>query len=350
MENKKKEPRHYKTLTFTNRLQIEAWLRVKTPIKDIARYLGVHISTVYRELQRGQYEHLNSDYTTEWRYSPDIAEQHKQDNLRAKGADLKIGKDHALAAHIEKKIREDKYSPEAVLGEIKAKGLKFETSISRTTLYRYIDDGLFLTITNENLPIKRNKGRYKKVQPAPARAPRGESIEKRPDEIGERVTFGNWEMDCVEGKKGTKATLLVLTERFSRWEIIRKIKEKTMESVVSVLNQLEKEWGERFNKVFQTITVDNGCEFSDCAGMERSVDGGKRTKVYYCHPYSSWERGSNENQNKMIRRHYPKGMSFEHIGESDVQRVQDWLNNYPRAMFDYMTAADIFAACLNSAA
>lgn len=350
MENEKREPRHYKTLTFTNRLQIEAWLRVKTPVKDIAQYLGVHISTVYRELKRGQYEHLNSDYTTDWRYSPDIAEQHKQDNLRAKGADLKIGKDHALAAHIEKKIGEEKYSPEAVLGEIKAKGMVFETSISRTTLYRYIDDGLFLTITNENLPIKRNKGKYKKVQPAPAKAPRGESIEKRPEEIGERVTFGNWEMDCVEGKKGTKDTLLVLTERYTRWEIIRKMKEKTMESVVSVLNQLEREWGERFQAVFQTITVDNGSEFSDCAGMEESVDGGKRTKIYYCHPYSSWERGSNENQNKMIRRHYPKGMSFEHIGESDVQRVQDWLNNYPRAIFDYLSAADMFEACLNSAA
>lgn len=350
MENEKRAPRHYKTLTFTNRLQIEAWLRVKTPVKDIARYLGVHISTVYRELKRGQYEHLNSDYTTEWRYSPDIAEQHKQDNLRAKGADLKIGKDHALAAHIEKKIREEKYSPEAVLGEIKAKGMVFETSISRTTLYRYIDDGLFLTITNENLPIKRNKGKYKKVQPAPAKAPRGESIEKRPEEIGERVTFGNWEMDCVEGKKGTKDTLLVLTERYTRWEIIRKMKEKTMENVVSVLNQLEREWGERFQAVFQTITVDNGSEFSDCAGMEKSVGGGQRTKIYYCHPYSSWERGSNENQNKMIRRHYPKGMSFEHIGESDVQRVQDWLNNYPRAIFNYLTAADMFEACLNSAA
>lgn len=350
MENKKREPRHYKTLTFTNRLQIEAWLRVSTPVKDIARYLGVHISTVYRELKRGQYEHLNSDYTTEWRYSPDIAEQHKQDNLRAKGADLKIGKDHALAAHIEKKIGEEKYSPEAVLGEIKAKGLKFETSISRTTLYRYIDDGLFLTITNENLPVKRNKGKYKKVKPAPAKAPRGESIEKRPEEIGERVTFGNWEMDCVEGKKGTKATLLVLTERYTRWEIIRKMKDKTAASVVEELNRLEQDYGERFRRLFQTITVDNGTEFSDCAGMEQGVDGGKRTTVYYCHPYSSWERGSNENQNKMIRRHYPKGMSFEQIGEKDVQRVQDWLNNYPRAMFDYLTAADMFEACLNSAA
>ena len=73
--------RHYKTLTWNDRLQIEAWLRVDTPIKVIAEQLGVHISTVYREIKRGQYEHLNSDWTTETRYSPEISEQKKQDNL-----------------------------------------------------------------------------------------------------------------------------------------------------------------------------------------------------------------------------------------------------------------------------
>ena len=82
--------RHYKTLTWNDRLQIEAWLRVDTPIKVIAEQLGVHISTVYREIKRGQYEHLNSDWTTETRYSPEISEQKKQDNLRAKGGFLKL--------------------------------------------------------------------------------------------------------------------------------------------------------------------------------------------------------------------------------------------------------------------
>ena len=149
--------RHYKTLTWNDRLQIEAWLRVDTPVKVIAEQLGVHISTVYREIKRGQYEHLNSDWTTETRYSPEISEQKKQDNLRAKGGDLKIGNDVEYANYLEYKVCVEKYAPGAILGEIKRKGLQFQTSISKTTFYRYIESGVFLTLTNKNLPIKKNK-------------------------------------------------------------------------------------------------------------------------------------------------------------------------------------------------
>ena len=130
--------RHYKTLTWNDRLQIEAWLRVDTPVKVIAEQLGVHISTVYREIKRGQYEHLNSDWTTETRYSPEISEQKKQDNLRAKGGDLKIGNDVEYANYLEYKVCVEKYAPGAILGEIKRKGLQFQTSISKTTFYRIL--------------------------------------------------------------------------------------------------------------------------------------------------------------------------------------------------------------------
>lgn len=302
----------YKHLTFNDRLKIEAWQKVGTSPRVMAEKLGVHISTIYRELKRGQYEHLNSDYTTEQRYSPDIAEEKNQANLRAKGAPLKIGSDHEYAQYIEYKIRVEKYSPRAVLGEIKRQGVEFSTSISAPTLYRYIEQGVFLTITNDNLPVKRNKStrKYKKVRAA--RASKGESIEKRPAEIAERTTFGHWEMDCVEGKKGTKKTMLVLTERYTRYEIIRIMKDHTAASVVKALNGIERAYGADFYKIFQSITIDNGSEFSDYEGLEQSCRrSGTRTKVYYCHPYSSYERGSNENQNKMIRRHYPKGVSFE---------------------------------------
>lgn len=194
----------YKHLTFNDRLKIEAWQKVGVKPAVMAAELGVHLSTIYRELKRGQYEHLNSDYTTEQRYSPDIAEEKNQANLRAKGAPLKIGSDHEYANYIEYKIRVEKYSPRAVLGEIKRKGVEFSVTISAPTLYRYIEQGVFLTITNDNLPVKRNKSerKYKKVRAA--RAPKGDSIEKRPAEIAERTTFGHWEMDCVEGKKERK--------------------------------------------------------------------------------------------------------------------------------------------------
>lgn len=118
-------------------------------------------------------------------------------------------------------------------------------------------------------------------------------------------------MDCVEGKKKTKETLLVLSERKARKEIIIKMKDKTTGSVVAALDRLERKYGKLFSKVFQTITVDNGTEFSDVAGLERScLHKGKRTTVFYCHPYSSYERGTNENTNGMIRRWFPKGTDF----------------------------------------
>ena len=160
------------------------------------------------------------------------------------------------------------YSPAAVLGEIKEKGLEFKTSICESTLYSYIDKGVFLTVTNKNLPVKGQKKRpYNKVQRA-KRPPAGTSIENRPKEIDDRAVVGDWEMDCVEGKKKTKKTLLVLTERKSRREIIRPMRDQTARSVVRVLDSLEREYGANFSKIFRTITVDNGSEFADCAGME----------------------------------------------------------------------------------
>lgn len=343
--------RNYKHLTFTDRLKIEAWERVGTSKQIMADELGVHISTIYRELKRGRYERLKTDLTTEDRYSPDIAEQRYQANLKAKGAGLKIGNDHEYATYLEYKVSVEKYAPGAILGEIKRKGISFDTTISKTTFYRYIDDGVFLTITNKDLPVKRNKDnkqKYDRVKPS--RAPLGKSIEKRPEEIATRETFGNWEMDSVEGKKGTKKTLLVLTERKTRREIIRLMKDKTAESVVKELDKLEAEMdSEHFRLIFQTITVDNGSEFSDYEGIERYFTGeGKRTTVYFCHPYSSYERGSNENQNKMIRRHYPKGYDFTNVTSADIRKLEKWINDYPRGIFGFYSSSDLYDACLNS--
>ena len=333
--------RRFKHLTKSDRLMIEKLLKQKQKKKDIAKAVGVDESTIYREIKRGKYTHRNSDWTEEERYSPDIAHNKYRENLKAKGPGLKIDHDRKLADHIEKKIAEDGYSPEAVLGEIKREKLKFDAEISKTTLYRYIDIGLFRTITNEDLPVKpRKKKKVKKVRKKQARASAGESIEKRPDEIDTREEFGHWEMDTVMGKRGESLhSLLVMTERKTRDEILMLLNEHTAEQVVCKIDALEKEWGDRFSTVFKTITVDNGTEFSDCASLERSVFGEKdRTKLYYCHPYSSYERGSNENQNRLVRRKIPKGTNFDSMTEEDVRKVQDWINNYPRGIFDYETS------------
>ncbi len=194
------------------------------------------------------------------------------------------------------------------------------------------------------------KRSYKQVKAA--RPPKGESIENRPKEINDRVSFGHWEMDCVAGRKRTRRALLVLSERLTRREIIIPIKDMTAASVVAALNKLERKYGKRFSKVFKSITVDNGSEFSDCAGIESSVlrVGAKRTTVYYCHPYSAYERGTNENINKMIRRFLPKGTDFRKVTAAYIQRVETWINNYPREVLGFDTSENLFNRYLAEAA
>mgnify|MGYP004666659007 CR=1 FL=1 len=341
----------HKHLTWTDRLKIEKGLKEGLKPCAIADRLHVHNTTIYRELKRGTYTHLNSDLTTEERYSPDIAEARYRENLKAKGGELKIGDDYELAAFIEEHILNG-YSPAAVVGEIKRLGLTFKTQISEKTIYNYIDKGVFLRLERKHLPEHGERKReYKQVQKKAARAPKGESIEQRSEEINGRTTFGHWEMDCVEGKKKTKEALLVLSERLTRKEIIIKMPDKTAASVIKALNRLERKYGRRFKKVFKSITVDNGSEFSNCEGMEKSIYGNKkRTKVYYCHPYSAYERGTNENINKMIRRFLPKGTDFRKVTAEYVQEVETWINNYPREILGFASSNDLFEKCLLSAA
>ena len=342
-----KQMKGWKQLKYSDRIRIEAWLRAKISVQEIADMLHVHRSTIYREIKRGQYEHLNSDYTVEKRYSPEIAQKHCDENLQVRGTQIKIGNDYKYAEYIEKKIIEENYSPEAVLGELRVqnRAKDFSVSICIRTLYNYIDKGVFLNLTNKNLPVKRNKKRgYKKVR-VQKRASVGTSIEERPEYIKDRKEFGHWEMDSVVGKRGkSKNTFLVLTERKTRNEIIFKLPDHSATEVVKAVDRLEITWGSMFSDVFKTITVDNGTEFSYFNELERSCTkpDEKRTKVYYCHPYSSWERGSNENNNKMVRRIVPKGTNFDSMTDDEVLDMQIWINGYPRRIHDYHSAAELF--------
>ena len=147
-------------------------------------------------------------------------------------------------------------------------------------------------------------------------------------------------MDCVCGKN--KATLLVLSERLTRKEIIFPMKDQKANSVIRCLNVLERRYGKLFRKVFKSITVDNGSEFSNFEALERSSYGGRRTTVYYCHPYCSSERGTNERLNREIRRLIPKGSDISKYTISDIQKVEDWINNYPRQVLNFDTSAELF--------
>lgn len=326
--------RQYKHLTYTNRLQIEAWLKAKKPVAWMAEQIGCSRATIYRELKRGRYTRMNTDLTMTDAYAPEIAEDKYQANLRAKGGHLKIGNDYGLVDYLEFMIVDKKFSPEAALAQIKKDGLEFNTTISKTTLYRYIDMGLFLRLSNKDLPYKgkRKKG-YHKVRPR--RAPFGKSIEIRPDHIKSREDFGHWEMDCVIGRSGTQKALLVLTERKTRFERVFLLNKKNSDEVIKTVLRLSESFPGVFHEVFKSITMDNGSEFA-------AHDKMPTDNLYYCHPYSAWERGSNENQNRMIRRFYPKGTDFTHVTEDEIKFIEDWMNNYPRPMFGYKSSAELY--------
>lgn len=341
MNNMSKGP--FKHLTMTDRLRIEKWKKQGMSVRQIADKLRVHYTTVYRELKRGQYERLDGrTWKIETAYSPDIAEARYRENMRNKGPALKIGNDHEYAEFIESTILEQSCSPAAVLGYAKLQGKSFRTTVTAQTIYSYIRKGVFLRLTMKDCPRHgKMKRKYRHVKKA-SRAPAGESIENRPQAVLDRTEFGHWEMDTVySGKRRSRSALLTMTERKTRKEIIIKLQDRKADTVIRAVNALERKYGAaRFREIFKSITVDNGTEFSKADLLEKSCINKtmNRTKVYYAHPYSSFERGTNEVLNGMIRRIYPKGTSFEKLSRAEVEAVEKWMNGYPRRIFNYSTA------------
>lgn len=328
-------------MDWEDRLTLERMLKIGTPKTKIAEALGVCRTTIYNEIKRGMCLQMTADYEFVERYCPEIAEQRYQDNLRAKGPDLKLGTDRAFAEYVEHRIMDDHFSPGAVLAEIRELGL-FNTDICESTLYNYIYRGdVFLKLTPEHLPERgRRSKRKSKGKKKAARPPKGESIEHRPAEVAERSTFGHWELDSVMGKVHSRRALLVLTERLTRACIIIPVPDHTAASVVRALNGLERRMGRKFYEMFKSITVDNGCEFQDYKGMEKSCRRkGKRTTVYYCHPYAPHERGSNENANRLVRRFFPKGTNFDEVDIEAIRQAEQWINNYPRKLLGWKSAS-----------
>ena len=129
-----------------------------------------------------------------------------------------------------------------------------------------------------------------------------------------------------------------MTERMTRKEIIRKIPGKTAEAVQIAILNLVNETGDCFSKVFKTITADNGSEFGEIATLEDNT----ATKVYFAHPYTSCERGTNERHNGLIRRHIPKGKRIDQYSIEAIASVQNWCNTLPRKILNYLTPDEAF--------
>ncbi len=341
----------YNHLSWRERLTIETRLKDGWSKQRIADALGRHVSTIYREIKRGWGQQRTSDLIDYECYLADIAQARYEAEYSGKGPALKIGKDHEYANYLGSVLKNGNRSPEAALGEIQAQGMIFETTISTRTLYRYITLGIIPGVTNKDLPIKRDKKRkHKKVRRA-SRACPGLSIEQRPAAADSREEPGHWEGDTVESKKGALTRIFKLTERTTRQEITVKVASGEAANIVKALDRLERKLGNQFYTVFKSITVDNGSEFADCEGMERSCRRrGKRTTIYYCHPYSSFEKGSTEKQNGMIRRHHPKGTDFSKVSTRAIKNTEEWINHYPRKMFNFHSSAEMFAAIFPEAA
>lgn len=328
---------HY--MTYPERIRLEMMLKYKAPITQIARELGFCRQTIYNEIKRGSYEHEINGFL-KIQYSADKGDDiHKKAN-RNKGREFKIGSDYAYANFLEEKMLRDKYSPAAALACAKTKG--FKTSLSVGTIYNYITQGVFYAMTNNDLwekPRRKKKSEKPESRIAHSKLP---SIEDRPAHINERQDLGHWELDLVVGKKETSPVLMVMTERISREIIIRKIPNKRSASIVGELDNLEKAMPD-FRSRIQTITTDNGSEFMDYEGLRRSIYEGERCEIYYCHSYASWEKGTVERNNRIIRRFFPKGTDFTKVTKKQVAAVQDWMNNYPRKILDWKTPAEVSA-------
>ena len=323
-----------KHLTSSECHKLEILLKSKMKVEEIAKLLDRAISTIYREIKRGTVEFRNSDWSVRKEYSAYYSLNVRQGMMSKTGRKLLYKElDPELLSYIQKKL-DDKYSPDAISGELKKAG----NTICTQTIYNYISLGIL-----NSCDYKRQVRKVKSNARIAYNNTRGRSIEERPFELKERI-YGNWEMDTVVGKQGSKAALLVLTERVSRFEIIIKLKDRTQKSVISALDKLEKEYKDKFSLIFKSITVDNGVEFLDMAGLEKSVYNkqSKRTTIYYAHPYCSWERGSNENNNKLIRKFIKKKTDIKNFSSSYIKKIQDWINNYPRKLFNYKSANDIF--------
>ncbi|AKJ63420.1 IS30 family transposase [Kiritimatiella glycovorans] len=334
-----------KHLTRVERMVIERMSRGGIPPRDIAAALERHPRTIQRELKRGTVTHRDSEWREYRTYSSDRGQDLHDYHATARGPGLRLGRNYALAEFIRCRIVEHKESPDVVAFRMRQAGL--EEVVCTKTIYNYIDKGVIFGLSNESLWEKRKRAKRRKrgARRLAKRISKGKSIDQRPEGAETREEFGHWEMDLVTGPtRGSNAALLTLVERRHRITIIRKLPDKSQASVLKVLRGLEREHGSRcFRQIFKTITVDNGSEFLDFEALEASsFSKQQRTQIFYAHPYSSWERGSNENGNRMIRRFVAKGRDIARFTKQKIRDIELWINNYPRRILDFMTPHELF--------
>ena len=325
------KPRKFHHLTEIQRGEIQAMVKLKVPKVQIAIIVGISRSTLYEELKRGTVIQMNSDLTTREEYFADVGQRVYEENRQKCRKPFKIAKAEEFVEYAEEKIIKEKMSPDSVAGYAKKHKL-FEETVCTKTLYNYIDNGL-IKVKNIDLAQKvrrkpkrkRNRENLKKL---------GESIELRPKSVEDREEFGHWEIDTVIGKSEADEVLLTLDERKTRKRYIMRLPAKKAQCVIKALEILKEQYGDKFAQVFKSITADNGSEFAELSSIE--------VPVYFAHPYSSWERGTNERQNGLVRFFIPKGKPISKVSDRTIKRAEEWINKIPRKLFNYSSSAELF--------
>ncbi len=306
----------YHHLTSIERHQIERWHHQEgLSNREIARRLGVAPQTINNEIKRGQVQVIKQGkYQLEYASG---AAQRAYDR-----AHKNVGKQTKLTEKLGEEISEAvklKYSPEVISHLLDKK-------VCARTIYNWIKGGKLPVRVHDMLYPR--YGRKKQKSKRISKRQFGLSIEARAEAIESREEAGHYELDLVLlGQSGQ--TLMTLTERKYRTELIRLLENKKAETVNQSLLELQK------TVTFKSITTDNGSEF---ARLHEVFDA---NKIYYCHAFASCEKGTNENHNRMIRRFLPKGTK-ETTAET-VAWIENWINHYPRKMFGYKSSIQMSA-------
>ena len=328
-----------KHLSFKERVKIELLADEGKTAYAIAKLLNRPINTITNELRRGTVDQIKQGKLVKIYYA-DAGQAKYEANRRNTGRRYELLQCSEFVSHVEKMMIEEGWSVDAAVGRATATG-KFDKMLCTKTIYNYIDLGL-MKVKNTDLPLKL-KRHTKGIRVRTNKRKLGDSIENRPSHVESREEFGHWEIDTVIGSKSKEdESLLTMVERKTRNALIRKIPSKTAEAVRKEFDQIKDEFGSRFQQVFRSLTADNGSEFAALSALKEENVG-----VYFTHPYSAFERGTNENHNGLIRRFIPKGKKISDYSQEAIARVEEWMNGLPRKILGYKTPEELFEAELD---
>lgn len=344
VEVENKEVKRNSDITYEERCKIEFMVKKKYTMQEMAEELGRNKSIISREINR--HCDIKWNYNTGIRkkvYSAAVAQGKYEYSKKKAGRKCKLSR--GLKQFIEDKILIEKWSPEEVAGYIKANDIKFEIQPSFQLIYYWIEKKK-LNITSLDLVHKAKREKKDKKEEKTKKLPKHteKSIHNRPKEIEENKEFGHWELDCVEGAKDGKKTYMTLLERLTKKYIVIEMIEHTNECIKQAIDSLEEKYGSNFKKIFKSMTTDNGHEFLNYDKIEISKFNKeeRRTIVYYTDPYSSWQKGMNENCNGILRRFIPKGTDLNKVTKEKLEKILNKINGKPRKILGFISAEKRF--------